>query len=87
MRAEGGRAAAGERLTCYRARAMTIDVDDYPQLALIAWNRRVRAISAEEAFELYERNPQWVDRASMDEHERALLDRLIVECGQGVWNG
>jgi hypothetical protein len=64
-----------------------ISIDDYPQLALIAWNRKVRIVPQEEAFELYETHPQWIDRTTMDERERMLLDRLIVECGKGVWNG
>ena len=69
------------------ARSTRIAIDDYPQLALIAWNRKVRLLSEQEAFELYETNPQWIDRATMDERERALLERLLATCGQGVWNG
>jgi len=64
-----------------------IPIDDYPQLALLAWNRKVRTISGEEALALYESNPQWVDRVLMDERERVLLDRLIDDFGKGVWNG
>ena len=47
----------------------------------------MRLLSEQEAFELYETNPQWIDRATMDERERALLERLLTTCGQGVWNG
>ena len=64
-----------------------IALDDYPQLALIAWNRKVRTITEEDALALYEANRQWVDRALMDERELALLDRLIREIGKGVFNG
>jgi len=64
-----------------------IALDDYPQLALIAWNRKVRTITEEDALALYEANRQWVDRALMDERELALLDRLIQEIGKGVFNG
>ena len=64
-----------------------IAIDDYPQLALIAWNRKVRTVSEEEALELYETHPQWVDRASMDVREQRFLERLIEEHGRGVWNG
>lgn len=66
---------------------MTISIDDYPQLALIAWNRKVRTLSEVEALALYEANRQWVDQSLMDERERALLDRLVVEHGQGVFLG
>ena len=55
-----------------------IPLDDYPQLALIAWNRKVRAVSEDEALALYEAHPQWVDRATMPAHEQALLDRLLA---------
>lgn len=64
-----------------------IAIDDFPQLALLAWNRKVREITEGDAFALYESNPQWVDRALMDARELALLDRLIQEIGRGVWNG
>ena len=66
---------------------MTISIDDYPQLALIAWNRKVRTLSEVEALALYEANRQWVDQSLMDERARALLDRLVVEHGQGVFLG
>lgn len=66
---------------------MTISIDDYPQLALIAWNRKVRTLSEVEALALYEANRQWVDQSLMDERERALFDRLVVEHGQGVFLG
>jgi hypothetical protein len=59
-----------------------ISIDDYPQLALLAWNRKVRLISEEEALALYESNSQWVDRATMDGRETALLDRLIRDVGR-----
>ncbi len=62
-------------------------LDDYPQLALIAWNRKERTVSPEEAFGLYEANPQWIDQNTLEEHERALLQKLIQDHGKGVWNG
>lgn len=64
-----------------------IAIDDYPQLALISWNRKDRRITEEEALALYEANRQWVDRALMDDREIELLERLIQEIGKGVWNG
>lgn len=60
-------------------------LDDYPQLTLLAWNRKVRVIAEEEALALYESHPQWVDRATMDEPERALLDGLVARYAKGVW--
>ncbi|MFO0588419.1 MAG: hypothetical protein U0441_12795 [Polyangiaceae bacterium] len=64
---------------------MVISIDDFPQLALIAWNRKVRTLSEAEALALYEANRQWVDRSLMDERERALLERLVTELGHGVF--
>lgn len=64
-----------------------ITIDDYPQLALLAWNRKVREITEEEALALYEANRQWVDRSLMGPRELSLLDRLVVELGRGVFLG
>jgi hypothetical protein len=62
-------------------------LDDYPQLALIAWNRKVRVVSEEEALALYEANPQWVDRAEMTPREQALLDDLLARAMRGGARG
>jgi hypothetical protein len=64
-----------------------ISLDDYPQLALIAWNRKVRVVSEGEALDLYETNRQWVDPATMSEDERSFFDHLVADLGGGVWNG
>ncbi len=64
-----------------------ISIDAHPQLARIAWNRKVRSIEEHEAFALYESNRQWVDRDAMDAGERALLDGLVARYGKGVWLG
>jgi hypothetical protein len=66
---------------------LMIPIDDYPQLALLAWNRKVRLIPEEEALALYEAHPQWVERATMGEQERALLDDLVARYAKGVWLG
>lgn len=63
-----------------------ISIDDYPQLALLAWNRKVREITEEEALALYETNRQWVDRSLMNPRELSLLDRLVAELGRGVFH-
>jgi hypothetical protein len=61
-------------------------LDDYPQLALLAWNRALREISGEEAFALYERNWRFVDQESLTPQEAALIDRLTRRYGHGVLN-
>lgn len=60
-----------------------LHLDDYPQLAQIAWNRKVRTVSEAEALALYEAHPQWIDLASMTPRERALHDALLARALAG----
>ncbi len=64
----------------------TFKIDDYPQLALLAWSRVVREITGEEAFALYERNWRFVDVGCLNTNETALIDRLTTQYGHGVLN-
>lgn len=64
----------------------TLVIDNYPQLALLAWNRVVREITGEEAFALYERNWRFVDKGYLTNNEAALIDRLMTQYGHGVLN-
>lgn len=86
MRREPPSAAADPMVLGSWLPAMIL-IDDYPQLTLIAWNRKVRVVPEEEALALYEAHPQWVDRATMGEQERALLDGLVARYAKGVWLG
>ena len=61
-----------------------IDVDAYPNLSLIAWNRQRRLITEEEALALYEANWRLVDVANLTAEEQALIDRLVRTHGKGV---
>jgi len=61
-----------------------IDVDLYPNLALLCWNRTVRQISEADALALYERNWRFVDQVNMPANERALIERLVQTHGNGV---
>lgn len=62
-----------------------IRLADYPQLRLIAWNRRAEdLVSDEEALALYERNWRHIDQGSLQPAERHLIDRLIRTVGKGV---
>jgi hypothetical protein len=65
---------------------MVVRIGDYPNLSLIAWNRGDAFLPASEAFALYERNWRHVDQSRLDEHERALLERLTRRFGEGVIN-
>jgi len=67
------------------AAADTFVIGDFPQLQMIVWNRNYHdAITGEEAFDLYERNWRFVDEAAMPPCERAFVERLIREYGNGV---
>lgn len=61
-------------------------LDDFPQLALLAWNRAVRTIGEAEAFALYERNWRFVDVGTLTAKETELISRLTAEYGHGVLN-
>lgn len=64
----------------------TFCIDDYPELALLAWNRAVRDIDGEEALALYEANWRFVDQDHLTPQEQALIARLTQQYGQGVLN-
>ena len=64
----------------------TLCIDDYPELALLAWNRAIRDIDGEEALALYEANWRFVDSAHLTPQEQALIDRLTQQYGHGVMN-
>lgn len=57
---------------------------DYPELALLAWNRDpARPINAEEAFALYERNWRHVDKERLTAREADLIRDLTDRFGHG----
>lgn len=66
--------------------ATKLKIDDYPQLALLAWNRAVREMDEEEAFALYEGNWRFVDVEHLTSGEAALINRLIQQYGNGALN-
>ncbi len=60
-------------------------IADYPQLKLLAWNRRADGLVTErEALALYERNWGLVDREKMPPQEQAFLQHLIDTYGRGI---
>ena len=64
---------------------MQLHIADYPQLQLIAWNRRQDdLIEEDEALALYERNWGYVDPAALTDKEKQLIDRLVIQYGNGV---
>lgn len=61
-----------------------IRLEDYPQLAALAWQRDLEApLTPRDALDLYERNWRHLDRDAMSDAERELLDRLVEELAGG----
>ena len=63
-----------------------VDLQRYPALRELAWNRVDRWVTAPEALALYERNWRHVDKESLGEEERALIKRLTHVFGGGHLN-
>ena len=64
---------------------MKLNIADYPQLKLIAWNRfQNDLIEEDEALALYERNWRQVDREALTDKEHQLIERLVIQFGNGV---
>jgi len=55
----------------------TIILDDFPELALICWNRHHRLADEEEAFRIYEAGWRFVDQARLSDHERSFIRQLM----------
>jgi hypothetical protein len=75
-----------DRLAEFLSREL-VDAAAFPNLRLLCWNRADRLMTARDAFALYERNWRFVDQRALEPHERALIERLAREYGNGVING
>jgi hypothetical protein len=74
-----------EELREYLANTI-VDVEQFPNLKLLCWNRKGKYLTDREAFGLYERNWRFVDTARLDDQERDLIDKLAGRFGNGVLN-
>lgn len=64
--------------------AQHVTLADYPQLRRLAWHAPgVTELTPREALDIYERNWRHLDRAALDDRERALIDRLAATVGKG----
>jgi len=61
-----------------------LDINQWPMLRELAWNRADRWIPAEEALTLYERNWRFVEPAHLTQEEAALINHLKNKFGGGV---
>ena len=69
------------------ATAYNVTIGDFPQLRLLAWNRRpTDVITGEEAFGLYESNWRFVDEALLAPRERVMIGQLAELYGCGLMN-
>jgi hypothetical protein len=66
---------------------IVLDLDRWPVLRSLAWNRAGRWIPAEDALALYERNWRFVEPDRLTAAEAALIERLKNRFGGGVVNG
>lgn len=72
--------------TADRGDIMQVNVNAYPQLRLLCWNRRDNTVlDGEEAFRLYENYWRFVEPDKFSDEEKRLLDALIERFGNGVF--
>ena len=64
--------------------ARMIDRKRYPELDLIMWDRANRFVAPETALYLYETRWRFINPNQLGRSEKALLDWLVKEYGQGV---
>lgn len=66
---------------------MKVRLDDFPQLKLLAWNRRAEdELEEAEAFALYESRWRFIDQDTLTQRERELIKRLTMTFGAGLLN-
>ena len=55
-------------------------IKDYPQLKALAWQlNEEEYLTDAEAISIYERNKRFLDLEHLEEHERALMQRLTIK--------
>jgi len=63
-----------------------VEIARYPNLRLLAWQLHRDHLAEAEAFALYEREWRHVDRQSLTDEERRLIQHLADSYGRGVLN-
>ena len=80
-------AAVGVDLVARTTRSPLLDLDRYPELKLLAWQRdRNRYLGEKDALALYEANWRFVESNRLLPRESALIRRLARRYGNGVLN-
>ena len=62
----------------------TINIDDYPQLSTICWNRKNRTAEEAETLQLYESGWRFIEKDNLTFLELNLINRLAEKYGNGV---
>ena len=62
----------------------TINIDDYPQLSTICWNRKNRTAEEAETLQLYESGWRFIEKDNPTFLELNLINRLAEKYGNGV---
>ena len=71
-------------LTRARLQADTlVAIDELPALCAALWDRHDTTMAAVALLHLYEERWSYIDSAHMDTRERALLERLVRDVGNG----
>jgi len=65
----------------------TVEVNCYPQLKLLCWNRKNSFLTAEDAWSLYERNWRFVETDRLEPMEQRLIEKLSARFGGGFLRG
>jgi hypothetical protein len=65
----------------------TVEVNRYPQLKLLCWNRQDSFLTAEDAWSLYERNRRFVETDRLEPTEQRLIEKLSLRFGGGFLRG
>jgi hypothetical protein len=63
-----------------------LDINQWPMLKDLAWNRHNQWVPAEEALGIYERNWRFVDVDKLEKGEAELIVRLKGRYGNGLLN-
>lgn len=64
----------------------TINIDEYPQLSTICWNRKSRTVEEIETLQLYESGWRFIEKEQLTFLELQLINRLAEKYGNGVLN-
>lgn len=63
-----------------------VRIADYPALRLICWNTAATYLARADTFALYERNWRHIDVGGLTDEERAFIDTLAAQFGNGLIN-